>query len=68
MALVDTLLQRDHDTDLREYLTNRRGDGLSFDGIARDLEALLAVDGYSITYATIRRWCIRLGIDAEAAS
>lgn len=44
----------------------RRKAGKSFDAIARDLEALLAVDGFTVTYGTIRRWCIRLGVEAAS--
>lgn len=66
LALVDSLLQRDHDTTLVDYLADRRKAGKSFDAIARDLEALLAVDGFTVTYGTIRRWCIRLGVEAAS--
>ena len=67
MSLVDSLLQRDHGTDLHRYLAGRRASGLSFEAIARELEDLLSIEGFTTTYGTIRRWCIRLGVD-EAAS
>lgn len=67
MALVDSMLRKDHGTDLEHYLAGRRSAGKSFDAIARDLEGLLDVEGFSVTYGTIRRWCIRLGIEEQAS-
>lgn len=67
MSLVDSLLQRDHDTDLHRYLADRRAAGLSYEAIARELEDVLSIEGFTTTYGTIRRWCIRLGIEEVAS-
>lgn len=68
MVLVDDLLQRRYDTALDQWLTDRRQAGFSYDRIARELESVLEVDGFTVTYQTVRRWCIRLGVEPEEAA
>lgn len=66
--LVDELLKRDHRQSLEALLRARRELNESFDAIARELTALIQIPNFTVSYGTIRRWCIRFGIDQEAAS
>ena len=67
LALVDEKLRRDHGTTLQHYLAGARASGKSFDSIARHLTDLIDLEGFSITYGSIRRWCKRLGIHEVAS-
>jgi hypothetical protein len=67
MLFVDNVLRRDHSTTLEHYLAGARASGKSFETIAKALADLIDLDGFSVTYGTIRRWCERLGIKAKAS-
>lgn len=62
MVLVDSILRRNHSTTLEHFLAGARASGKSYESIAKQLEALVNLPGFSTTYGTIRRWCQRLGI------
>ncbi len=62
MALVDEILQRDHETTLNNFFTYQRSNRRSFDSIARELTVLVDVEGFNVTYQTARRWCQRMDI------
>ncbi len=64
MALVDEVLRRDHETTLENFLSYRRANSTSYELIARELSAMVDVDGFTVGYQTARRWCKRLGIKA----
>jgi hypothetical protein len=66
MALVDEILQRDHRTTLEKLLRDRRDHKFSFDQIARELTDLIDIDGFSVGYNSIRRWCLRLKIEERS--
>lgn len=52
---VNALLEASQDTTLKDFLTDRRSQAISYERIARDLHDL--TDGtVSVTGETIRRW------------
>ncbi len=68
MVFVDETLRREHNTTLSHYLAGARASGKSYENIAKHLEDLISVSGFTITYGSIRRWCKRLAVDQKAAS
>lgn len=65
-ALVDEILQRDHQTSLEAFLRSRREWGRSFELVARELSELVRVPGFTVSYQTVRRWCQRLQIEVAS--
>ncbi len=54
--MVDVLLQ-DQGSSLREFLTEHRGRGATYEAIAQELYAVTE-KAVSVSYQTIRRWLI----------
>lgn len=65
MRLVDAALQRDHETNLVDWLRQRRDQGDSYERISHELINLVGMEGYSVSNVTVMRWCIRLGLVEE---
>lgn len=62
---VFTIINKMLDGTLEQRLTDWRAEGLTFEAIARELLA----EDITVTGATVRNWCIRLGIhEARVAS
>lgn len=63
--LVDEILKRDHRQSLESLLKARRELNDSYEVIAREITDLVHIPSFRVSYGTIRRWCIRFGIDRE---
>lgn len=68
--LVDEILRRDHATTLAGFLRHARGEGQSYETIARRLVQLVDVEGFNVSWGSVRRWCRAYGtepIEEESA-
>ena len=64
LRIAQLILER-KDIDIRTWLTDKRETGSSFDDIAHQIYVLTDQE-ISVTYQTIRRWLVDLGIVEEA--
>ena len=64
--MVDALLQG-QSTSLRDFLTEHRGRGATYEAIAQELYAVTDKT-VSVSYQTIKRWLDEFGIEKKAAS
>lgn len=52
-----SLIDRLHDGQFNQHLSQMRADGLSY----REISARLADDGFHVSHETVRQWCRELG-------